>query len=276
MNEILQKTLFQIDGTNIGIYEFVLVLFIFLLAYIFRTILKRLIKKTIASKRLSKEEGFAVIQVITYVIFVIAVLVSLNSIGVQLTALFVGSAALLVGLGFGLQQLFLDVISGFVLLFDPNINIGNVIETDSFTGKIQKIGLRTTQIMTTDSVVVILPNSKATTSSVVNLSHSTISSRFRVKVGVAYGSDVEKVKEVLISCSMDHPKAENNPEPKVFFQDFGDSSLDFELRFWSKDIFQIETIKSEIRFMIDERFRKEGIRIPFPQRDLHIKDGSLN
>ncbi|MDA8611324.1 mechanosensitive ion channel [Candidatus Pacebacteria bacterium] len=276
MNNFLEKTVFAIQGNEVQVYDLLIVFLILFGAYLIRFLFKRVIKKAAKSGKVLKEQAYGVTKVVTYVIFVLAIALSLNSLGIQLTALLVGSAALLVGIGFGLQQLFLDIISGFILLFDANINVGNVVQTESFIGKIQGIGLRTTQILTTDNVVIIFPNSKMTMSSVTNLSHSKISSRFRVKVGVAYGSDVEKVKEILISCSMDHPKAENDPMPTVLFRDFGNSSLDFELRFWSKDIFQIETVQSELRFMINERFIKEGITIPFPQRDLHIKSGDIS
>jgi len=224
-------------------------------------------------KKIENEQMLATLQVFTYFLFIGATIFTLNYLGVKLTALFVGSAALLVGIGFGLQQLFLDVISGFILLFDSNINAGDVIETTEFTGKVKRISLRTTQILTTDNLVVILPNSKMITANVTNLSHSRTSVRFRITVGVAYGSDTQKVKDILIQCSMDHPKTENEPAPTVLFKDFGESALIFELRFWSKDTFQIEAVQSEVRFLIDERFRKEGITIPFPQRDLHIKSG---
>jgi len=272
MLSVLDKTLFSIKDNDYSLLSIGGIILIIIVAYIIRFIFKRLIKKVSKSGKVSEEQAFSIIQIVSYLIFVIAILLVLSAVGVKLTALLVGSAALLVGIGFGLQQLFLDLISGFILLFDSNINIGDVLKTPDLVGKVQRIGIRTTQILTTDNVVVILPNSHVSNSSVTNLSHSRMSTRFRVKVGVSYGSDLDKVKEILISCAKSHPKVESSPEPNVLFRDFGESSLDFELRFWSKEIFQIEPVQSDIRFAIDKKFREGGITIPFPQRDLHIKD----
>ena len=124
---------------------------------------------------------------------------------------------------------------------------------------------------TRDDIVMIIPNSKFINENVVNWTHSNDNTRFHLKVGVAYGSDVDKVKFILEKCANDHPSVTKNPKPSVRFTDFGNSSLDFELLFHSNSVFRVENVKSELRFMIDREFRRSEVVIPFPQRDLHIR-----
>lgn len=223
----------------------------------------------------SKEEVTrrrSVLKFFSYIIWVIAVLVILNLTGLKLTVLWGAGAALLVGIGFGLQQIFADLISGIFLLFEGNLKEDDVVELDNGTiGRVTHIGARTSKIKTRDNVVMIIPNTKFITNEVINWSHIEVQTRFRVDVGVAYGSDVRLVEKVLLHCADDHPDISQTPKPFVRFQDFGDSSLDFSLYFWSARSFEVENIKSDIRFLIDSSFRENNIQIPFPQRDVHMK-----
>ena len=201
----------------------------------------------------------------------IAIAIALESIGIKLTLLIAGSAALLVGLGLGLQSVFQDFISGVVILVESTIQVNDVIEVEGFVGRVKEIGLRTSKVVTRDDIVTIIPNSKFTTERVINWSHTKRKTRFHINVGVAYGSDVELVREVLLECAAEHEEVENTPKPFVRFIDFGNSSLDFELFFWSVNNFYVENIKSDLRFLIDKKFRENKIQIPFPQRDIHIR-----
>jgi small-conductance mechanosensitive channel len=213
-----------------------------------------------------------VFKVFSYIIWVIAVLIILNLTGLRLTVFLGAGAALLVGIGFGLQQIFADLISGLFLLFEGNLREDDVVElNDGTIGKVTQIGARTSKVQTRDNVVQIIPNSHFINQEVINWSQIDTRTRFRVDVGVAYGSDVQLVTKVLLECANDHSDISRVPKPFVRFQDFGDSSLDFSLYFWSPKSFEVENIKSDIRFAIEQKFRDNKIQIPFPQRDVHIK-----
>jgi small-conductance mechanosensitive channel len=214
---------------------------------------------------------YAVNQLVTYVIFVLAFFFSIESLGMNFTVLWGSAAALLVGVGLGLQQTFNDLTSGIILLFDRSIEVGNVVDLKGTVGIVRKIGLRTSQVETRDNIIIIVPNSKLIVDEVVNWSHFDDKARFKVTVGVAYGSDTELVKELMLSVARDNVFVLEHPSPSVFFAGFGDSSLDFELYFWSRNFMFIERVKSDIRFEIDRKFRENNVTIPFPQRDLWIK-----
>jgi len=182
-----------------------------------------------------------------------------------------GSAALFVGIGLGLQEVFKDIISGFILLFGQNIKIGDVIEFNQMVGKVTEIGFRVSKIITRDDIDMIIPNSRFTNGDIINWSSNNELTRFHLNIGVAYGSDVKKVSRILYELAEKHDGIAKDPKPFVRFTNFGESSLDFELLFWSTKTFRIENIKSDLRYSIDDAFRKQGITIPFPQRDVHMK-----
>ena len=183
---------------------------------------------------------------------------------------------MLVGLGFGLQQIFNDFVSGLILLFEGTIKVGEVVEVEGIVGRVIRIGLRTSELETRDNIMMLIPNSMFTSEKVINWSHNLQFTRFRVKIGVAYGSDTKLVKNVLLACADEHTFITKKPQPRVRFREFGDSSLNFELLFFSDNMFRIESVKSDIRFMIDQKFRANDIQIPFPQRDLHIISDNAN
>ena len=151
------------------------------------------------------------------------------------------------------------------------MEVGDVVEVGGLVGTVRRIGLRTSQVQTLDNLTVIVPNSKLVTNTVTNWSHTDYLARFSVKVGVAYGSDTEKVQALLLEVAKEHDKILNFPSPFVRFIDFGDSALSFELFFWSSELVPIENIKSDLRFGIDKKFREHTVEIPFPQRDIWIK-----
>jgi small-conductance mechanosensitive channel len=162
-------------------------------------------------------------------------------------------------------------VSGILLLFEGTVTVGDVIELNNIIGKVEKISIRTSKIETRDRIVIIVPNSKLVSDNVINWSHNRAVTRFRIKVGVAYGSNVRLVMQLLEKAAEEHPDVVDNPAPKARFVNFGESSLDFELLFFSTKMFDIEFVKSEIRVDIDQKFRDNGVVIPFPQRDLHVK-----
>lgn len=216
---------------------------------------------------------YTLVKLVSYFAYTVGVVMALQAVGVDITVLVVGSAGLLVGIGLGLQHLFNDIVSGFVVLFEGTMRVGDIIEIDGTIARVQQIDIRTSKIVTREGITILVPNSLITSNKVVNWSHSKITSRLSVNVGVAYGSDTAKVKALLLQAAAEHKMILKSPVPEVVFQDFGESSLDFQLRYWANKSWQMDQIKSDVRFRIDELFRENGVSIPFPQRDLHIISG---
>jgi small-conductance mechanosensitive channel len=274
INSIIEFELLKIVKYSLTVGILLTVLF----AIIFTKVVLWILKKTLFRyKKLRKfEEGnlHSLFQIIKYVIWIFAIVIILETTGLKLNVLLAGSAALLVGIGLGLQNTFNDFISGIILLFEGSIKVGDILEIDNDVVKIQKIGMRTSEAMNRDDIVTILPNSLITTNKVINWSHQSKKTRFRINVGVAYGSDVDLVLEILQKSALEHPEIKDGSLINVRFLNFGNSSLDFELLFFSKNIFRIENVKSEIRIIINRKFIENNITIPFPQIDLHLKSNS--
>lgn len=239
-----------------------------------------LIKKALYSKNKLKpfDEGnsYALFQIISYVIWIIAFAIILETIGVKINVLLAGSAALLVGIGLGLQQTFNDIISGVILLFEGSTKVGDVLEIDNDVILVQSIGLRTSKGLNRDEIVVIIPNSQITTNKVINWSHQSKKTRFKINIGVAYGSDVDLVEELLRASVIEHPQIHEQDFIEARFTDFGNSSLDFQILFFSRNVFRIEKVKSEIRKTVNRKFLENKVTIPFPQMDVHVKSNSVN
>ncbi|MBL4568257.1 MAG: mechanosensitive ion channel [Flavobacteriaceae bacterium] len=193
------------------------------------------------------------------------------TIGVKVTILLAGSAALLVGIGLGLQQTFNDILSGVILLFEHSVKVGDILEIDGDRVIIQEIGLRTSTGMNVRQIIVIIPNSLITTNKVINWSHQTKKTLFSIEVGVAYGSDVDLVIKTLEESALEHSEVEKSSLVEARLVNFGNSSLDFELLFFSEHVFYIEKVKSDIRKIISRKFDENKISIPYPQMDLHLK-----
>ena len=215
---------------------------------------------------------FAINRLLTYFVYLIGVLLVIQAAGFDLLVIWTGAAALLVGIGIGLQQTFNDLICGVIILFERSVKVGDVVElTGHQVGTVRKIGTRTSIVETRDDIMIFVPNSKLIGENVTNWSHVERVARFHVTVGVAYGSDVDKVRDVLLEVARSHPRSLKSPGPGVRLVNFGDSSLDFDLMFWSRDFLRIEDVRSDIRFAIDRAFRENGIEIPFPQRDVWVR-----
>ena len=235
-------------------------------------IIKRVFKRLVEHERLNKGGAHSFYQIVQYLVWVIVIVTLLDSFGVKVSILLASGAALLVGVGRGLQQFFNDVSSGFIILIEGSIKVDDVVELDdSMIGRVVAIGIRTSKIKTRDNIVTIVPNSKLVNDRVINWTHIEDKTRFHVDVGVAYGSDVELVTRVLLQCADAHDSILLEPRPFVRFNDFGNSSLDFQLFFWTNRSFEEENTKSDLRYKIDAAFRKHAIQIPFPQHDVYIK-----
>ena len=272
IKEFLDYTLFSVGNTTIHVYSLVGIVVIFLLAKILLWLLKKFFQRKVSKNSIDPGKSYAILQILSYIIYTLAILLSIDSLGVKITVLFAGSAALLVGLGLGLQDLFRDFIAGFIILSERAVTAGDIVNIDGTIGKVKEVGLRTTSLITRDEIILIVPNQKLTSNNLINWSHNEKNTRFNIKVGVAYGSDTALVKKILLECLANNPQVKKKPTPDVIFTDFGDSSLDFSLLFYSEHLFHIERIKSEIRFEIDKQFRANKITIPFPQRDLWVRE----
>tara|TARA_B100000767_G_C19617737_1_gene472670 strand:- start:238 stop:918 length:681 start_codon:yes stop_codon:yes gene_type:complete len=210
---------------------------------------------------------FKFIKYITYIVVVFTVL---SVVGVNVTPFLAASAALLVGVGLALQDLFQDIIGGILIMVDKSLLVGDIIEVDGRVGRIIEVKLRTTRAITRDDKIIIIPNHKLIADTIFNYTQNRKITREFIKVGVAYGSDTKKVEELLMLSILEQKSALKSPKPFVLFEDFGDSALLFTVNFYLNDSFNDPKIKSEIRFRIDALFRENNISIPFPQRTIHI------
>lgn len=222
-------------------------------------------------KEINVGTQYAINQLLKYVLYIFAVLLSLEFMDIKLSIVLGGAAALLVGIGLGLQQTFNDLVCGIILLFERSVEVGDILEVDGMVGRVKRIGVRTSLVESLNNITVIVPNSKLVGEKVINWSHFQNRVRYKINIGVAYGSDTQLVKKLLLEVAVAHPKVMKRPGPFVRFADFGDSALDFELFFWSKEMAAIDDVKSDMRFEIDRLFREGKVEIPFPQRDVWLR-----
>lgn len=268
---LISKPLFQLGNSHISIASLFVVLLILAFFYIFSKIIERAIGNLLKNKSIDPGIKGSIERFSRYLIVMVGVFVALDTIGISLTSIAAVGAILMVGIGFGLQNIAQNFISGIIILLERPIKQGDIVVVGGVSGRVCDIRVRSTVIETRDDVAIIVPNSQFIAEQVVNDSFSGHRIRRVLKVGVAYGSNVEKVTEILMKIANEHTKILKDPGSKVLFMDFGNSSLDFELRFWVTELWTTEAILSDLRYAIDREFRNENITIPFPQRDLHIK-----
>lgn len=273
--EFLEFEFFHVGEYSIKVYDLLVAVIIVAITKVILWGIKKALFRQQKSKRLDEGNTYALYQIIKYMVWVIAIASILQTIGIQITVLLAGSAALLVGVGLGLQQTFNDIISGIILLSERSIKVGDLLEVDGDIVKIQNIGLRTSTGLNRDEISIIIPNSLITTSKVINWSHQSKKARFKIDVGVAYGSDVDNVITILEESAQEHPDVTENSLIEARLGNFGNSSLDFYVLFYSKNIFRINKVKSDIRRTIDKKFNEKGITIPFPQMDVHMKSDNV-
>ena len=215
-------------------------------------------------------------RLLHYIIFTIGFFVAVSMAGLDLQKFTIIAGALGVGIGFGLQNIVNNFVSGLILLFERPVKVGDTINIDDQWGTITRIGMRSTVFETLDRSEIIVPNSDLISQKVTNWTFTSNISRIVLTVGVAYGSSLDKVLEILMRVAKEHPEVLNEPETSAIFTGFGESSIDFELRVWISDIGKRLKVKSELGQAVDRYFREEGITIPFPQRDLHLRSIESN
>ncbi|MEZ4859297.1 MAG: mechanosensitive ion channel [Flavobacteriaceae bacterium] len=216
------------------------------------------------------QKFISVFKFIKYIVYIIVIFTTLSLAGVNVTPVLAASAALLVGVGLALQEVFQDIMGGILIMVDKSLMVGDIIEVNNKVGRVIDIKLRTTRAITRDDKILVIPNHKFLTDTIYNYTQNHKTTRESVTVGVAYGSDTQKVKELLLKSIANDKRILKRPTPFVLFEDFGDSALVFSIYFFISDSFIDPGIKSDIRFKIDKMFREHNIIIPFPQRDVHI------
>ncbi len=235
-----------------------------------------LFNRLLAESGLDRSLQYAISQVISNIVLVVGIFIVLENTGIHLGALTVFAGAVGVGVGFGLQNIASNFISGLVILAERPITIGDRVEVAGIIGRVEQIRARSTVILTSDNIAMIVPNSKFIDSPVTNWHYSDPRVRFRLPVGVAYGSDVNKVREALIAAASEHSATLSDPEPTAYLEKFGDSTIDFELVAWTQEMrYKPRRFKSDLNYLIYKHLTAAGIEIPNPQRDLHIRDGVI-
>jgi small-conductance mechanosensitive channel len=242
---------------------------IFVLNYVFqRLILRRVLRHT----RLDLGLQFAIAKITGYIVVVLGVYVALVTSGINLSSLAVVAGALGLGLGFGLQGIVANFVSGLVLLAERPLSVGDRIEVQGVAGRVVKINLRATTVVTNDNISIIVPNSDLTSHPVTNWSHAGRRVRLRLPVGVAYGTNPDRLRRLLLEVASRHKEVLTEPEPVVYLDGFGDNALNFELAVWTDTMTNSpRRFRSDLNFMIEQALRENGIEIPFPQRVVHVR-----
>ena len=264
------------EGFNVTVSKLVISVFLFFAAFFMSGWLTRLVGKTILRRfRMDPTAQIATQKILFYIFMVSFILSALEVAGIPLTAFAFLGGALAIGIGFGAQNFFNNLISGFILMFTKPIRMNDTIEIDGLFASVEEIGSRSTHVKTFDNVDVLVPNSYFLNNNIINWTHTDQKIRQKLNIRVAYGSDVRKVEELLSKAASDHSRILKNPDPFVIFRDFGTSSLDFTLFYWI-DMTKASTLKvgSDLRFRIVSLFEENGIVIAFPQLDVHLDSGS--
>ncbi|PYI44487.1 MAG: mechanosensitive ion channel protein MscS [Verrucomicrobia bacterium] len=233
-----------------------------------------LFNRFLVNSGLDRSLQYAIAQIVSNIVLVVGVFIVLDNAGIHLGTLTVFAGAVGVGIGFGLQNIASNFISGLVILAERPITIGDRVEVAGVAGQVQQIRARSTVILTNDNITMIVPNTKFIDSPVTNWTYGDPRVRFRIPIGVAYGSDLEKVRNALLEVAREDSHVLPQPEPTVFLETFGGSSINLELVVWSKEMsYRPRRFRSDLNFAIAQKLREAGIEIPGPQRDLHFRDG---
>ena len=264
------------DRFSFTIGKLFYLIFVIVISKISLSLFRVLILRSTREKKWIDEAGtYSITQLSKYVIYLVAVIVAVQGIGIDITFLTAGVAAVSLGLTLSLQNQISDVFSGIILLFDGSIKVGDVVEMPNHEiCKVDNIFIRTSQLKTLDGKTIIVPNNSLTSERVINWTISDKVTRFNISVGVGYGSDTKMVKEILYQSALKHPLVEKRRNITIELEDFGDHALRFNVYFWAQQTWEIVNIKSDIRLTIDQAFRNNKIKIPYPQRDLHIVSDS--
>jgi small-conductance mechanosensitive channel len=282
LNEILERLnnywnyeLFRLGESSFASKTLILLLIsLFLLFYLTSKVKKLLIKKILPRYNMDVGVSQSIATITSYLLIIIGLFVILQTTGIDLSAVGLLIGALGIGIGFGLQNITNNFISGIIILFERPVKVGDRIEIDDLAGNIVNISARTTTIITNDNIAVIVPNSDLVNSRVINWSHLNRNVRLNFPVGVSYKENPEIIRKLLIEVADANPGVLKEPKPDVLFESFGESSLDFKLRVWTSEYSDTPMVlKSQLYYAIFKKFQEQKIEIPYPQRDLHLKSG---
>ncbi|AIL43787.1 mechanosensitive ion channel [Elizabethkingia anophelis] len=269
LKEILEYHIFALGQYSLTVYQLISSAVIVLVGLGIVRVFKSLIYK---SEKIDVGKKFAFAQILKYIIIVFTAILAFRTLGVDVSPLLLGGSVILVGIGLGLQNLFLDFISGVIILLDRSIKVDDVVEIENVVGKVQQINIRTSTILTRDNKSMIIPNSILTKNKIVNMSYDDDVANFGISIGVGYDSDVDLVMKLMLEAAKEHPEVFQEKPAVARLSNFGDSSLDFSLFFNSRYLFKAEAIKSDLRLSILNKFRENNIDIPFPIRTLYTPD----
>lgn len=273
----LEIPLLRLGGTTITLWTLVyFLLLLFLLFYFASKLRQWLVERVLVRTKLDVGARQAIGSITRYLTLLIGLLIVLQTVGIDLTTLNVLAGAVGIGVGFGLQNIASNFISGLIILLERPIKVGDRIEVGDVDGDVIEIGARSTTVRTNDNIAIIVPNSKFITDNVTNWNYTGPRVRFRVPVNVAYGSAAHEVERLLLEVAKENADVMVEPPPQVRFRGFGDSSLEFELLVWNTSLVHRKgKLKSELNYAIYAKLAEYGIEIPFPQRDLHVRSGTL-
>ena len=275
--KVINYPLFKL-GENTITLKSLLVLGIFFVLVI---VLEKVVRERVVMRIFEKTEfpealEYGIARILGYLFMVIGFYMAFQFVGIDLSSLAFIAGAVGVGIGFGLQNIINNFVSGIIIFAEQPIAIGDRIEVSGIAGRVKKISLRSTTVVTNDNITMIVPNGDFISQTVTNWSHGDPKVRIRIPIGVAYGTDTALVERLLLEVAEENRKTLKDPEPSVFFTAFGESSLDFELAVWTSEMAKSpRRFISNINFAIDQKFREHDIEIPFPQRDLHVRSGGL-
>ena len=273
--EILRRELFRLSDTPVSLLSILVFLIGISATVTLARIARMALTRYLEARRAPAGSVYAAGRILQYVLVVVGTLVCVDTLGVDVGTIAALGAMLSVGIGFGLQNITQNFISGIILLIERPIQKGDFVVVGEIVGTVIEIEMRATKVLSRDGVAMIVPNSEFISGRVFNQSHPTTRKRVRIAVGVAYGSDTGVVRDTLVEVGLSHPMVLKDPAPLVLFNRFGESSLDFELAVWLDSPEREPIIMSELRFAIDRAFREKGIEIPFPQREIRVRQGHL-
>lgn len=275
LNKFLNYTLFTLNEAKFSAWTILFLFFsIFIIIKLSGYGKKLLIERILGKFDIEYGVRVSIATIARYLFVIIGLSIIVQSAGINLSSLVLIGGALGIGIGFGLQTIISEFISGIILMFERPIKVGDRVEVSGITGNVKDIAPRATSIVTNDNITIILPNSKFISSEVINWSHSSNIVRLHIKVGVSYSSDPNKIREILMKVASENVGVIDDPEPAVHFKEFGDSSLNFELLVWTSEYMtKPQVLVSQLNFSIWEAFKENGVEIPFPQIDVHLKNG---
>jgi small-conductance mechanosensitive channel len=271
--EALRSPLFTMGDAAFTLWMLIyLILASVLLFFVSSAVKKIIIQRVLSKSRIELGVRVAVGSIVKYTLLVVGFIVIFQTAGINLSSITILFGALGIGIGFGLQNVTNNFVSGLIILFERPIKVGDRIEVANIAGDVVDISMRATTIVTNDNISIIVPNSQFISETVINWSHTDRNVRFNFPVGVSYKEDPETVRKILLEIASDNPGVLKNPKPDVLFSEYADSAMIFNLRVWTREyINRPGVLKSQLYYEVARRFREQGIEIPFPQRDVHIK-----